>query len=321
METLRVSVAQITCIDGAVEHNLSHAYDFAAEASKNGAELVLFPEFMPEGYRLTNEIWNSAETFDGPTTNWLCATAQKFNMYVGTSFLEAKNGHFVNTFAMSNPSGKIAGVVRKRYPSMWEAYYFKGTDEAHIFETEFGKVGVGICFDNHTYKVASLISKGNPDIVLMPHSYCTPTIPNKLTTRDDIERLKNLPLKVARLYNDFLGVPVLMCNKSGMWDSPVPNKIFGTPKDFAFSGKSAIFDADGNCLVELDNHETEGYGLVNLDPALKKNDTIPKYSRYIYPGPAGREIIRLMEFQGYLNYTFNRQRKRKSNSLDNFKEK
>lgn len=310
MKTLRVSVAQITCIDGSVEHNLSHAFELATVASKNNAELVLFPEFMPQGYRLTNEIWNAAEPYNGPTTNWLCTTARGLNIYVGTSFLEARNGHFVNTFVMADPSGKIVGVVRKRYPSMWEAYYFKGAAGDHIIETEFGKVGVGICFDNHTYKVASLISKGNPDIVLMPHSYCTPTVPNKLTTMDDIERLKSLPVKVARLYNSFFGVPVLMCNKSGNWDSPVPNKIFGSPKDFTFSGKSAIIDADGDILVELDDHETIGYGRVNLDPALKKNGTIPKYSRYIYPGPAGREIIRLIEFQGYLNYTFNRLRKR-----------
>jgi predicted amidohydrolase len=56
MRTLRVSLAQITCIDGAVEHNLLHAYELANEASRNGAELVLFPEFMPQGYRLTNDL-------------------------------------------------------------------------------------------------------------------------------------------------------------------------------------------------------------------------------------------------------------------------
>ncbi len=42
MKTLRVSVAQITCIDGVVEHNLSHASELATEAGKNGAELVQY---------------------------------------------------------------------------------------------------------------------------------------------------------------------------------------------------------------------------------------------------------------------------------------
>jgi N-carbamoylputrescine amidase len=71
MRTLKVLLAHINCIDEAVEHNSSHAYELANGASKKGAELVLFPEFMPQGYRLTNEIWNSAEPFVGLTTNWL----------------------------------------------------------------------------------------------------------------------------------------------------------------------------------------------------------------------------------------------------------
>jgi N-carbamoylputrescine amidase len=52
---------------------------------------------------------------------------------------------------MAGPAGKIAGTFRKRYPSMWEASFFKGFSGDHTFETDFGRVGVGICFDNQTY--------------------------------------------------------------------------------------------------------------------------------------------------------------------------
>lgn len=312
MKTLHISIAQITCIDGAVEQNLSHAYDLAREAHANGSELLLFPEFLTQGYRLTPDLWDSAELFDGPSTSLLSEASARFGMYMGTSFLEAKAGHFYNTFAFSNPSGKITGVVRKRFPSMWEAYFFKGFDGDHVFETDFGRVGVGICFDNHTYKVASLIAKGYPDLVLMPHSYCTPTVPNKLYTLHDIERLKKLPVNVAHLYNGWLGVPVVLCNKSGDWDSPVPNRIFGSPSGFKFSGRSSIIDANGNTLAELGEEEGIGYGQISIHAGSCRKAEIPKYSRYIYPGPAGREITRLMELQGYLSYRFSRKRKEKA---------
>jgi len=316
MKTLKVSVAQITCINGKVEKNLSHAFELASQAGKNGAELVLFPEFMSQGYLLTKEIWDSGEPFNGLTTKWLCDTARQLNIFIGSSFLEANKGHFLNTFAMAGPSGKIVGTVRKRYPSMWEAYFFKGSDGKHTFETDFGRVGVGICFDNHTYKVASLLSDGNPDIILMPHSYCTPTIPDKMISVDDIERLNSRPGQVAHLYNDIIGVPIAMCNKSGSWDSPVPNKMLGTPKNFRFSGRSTIIDADGTTITELDDKETVGIGQVTLNPEFRKKTIIPKHSRYIYPGPIGREILRLMEFQGRLNYAFNKQRKQKAHSIE-----
>lgn len=37
--------------------NLARASDFVREVAKQGAQLVLFPEFMPQGYRLTPELW------------------------------------------------------------------------------------------------------------------------------------------------------------------------------------------------------------------------------------------------------------------------
>ena len=308
MKSIKAAVAQITCVDGMIEHNLLRATEMVAEAKKNGADMVLFPEFMSQGYRLTEEIWDSAEPWDGPTVSWLRETSQRNNIFIGTSFLEAKDGQFLNTFAMTDPSGTIAGIVRKRYPSMWEAYFFRGWDGDHVFNTEIGRIGVGICFDNHTYKVASAISAGNPDLVLMPHSYCTPTLPGKLVSADDIERLRNRPVEVAQLYNSFLGVPVVLVNKSGKWDSPVPNRMFGSPENFAFSGRSTVIDSDGTIKCSLADGETIGYGIISLMQQPGKNHAIPRHSRYIYPGPAGRELIRLIELQGFLSYSLNKRR-------------
>jgi N-carbamoylputrescine amidase len=230
-------------------------------------------------------------------------------MYVGTSFLEADGGHFFNAFALADPRGKIAGAVHKRNPSMWEAYYFKGKRGAQYIDTDLGRIGVGVCFDNHTYEVAGAISASSIDLMLMPHSYCTPTRPTRLTSRQDIERLNSLPVRVARMYNEWFGVPVVMCNKSGAWDSPVPNTILGIPRDFRFSGRSIILDADQTVRGELGDEEAVLVCSVTLDPELKKQARPPKYSRYIYPGPPGREIIRLMEWRGSLYYTFNQLRK------------
>lgn len=315
MKTLTLAAAQITCQDGKVQDNLAHATTMAEQAQAQGAQLALFPEFMPQGYLLTSALWDSAEPFDGPTTRWLSETARRLGIYLGTSFLEARNGHFLNTFALAEPSGKIIGAVRKRNPSMWEAYFFKGKRGNPYLDTDLGRIGVGICFDNHTHELASAMMQSNIDLMLMPHSYCTPTQPTKLTSQDDIDRLNSRPGLVARLYNEWFGVPVLMCNKSGAWNSPVPDTILGVPQDFRFSGRSLLLDADGSLRGELGDEEALLVGTVTIDPALKKQTRPPKYSRYIYPGSAGREIIRLMEWRGGLSYTFSKLRKTKALSF------
>jgi N-carbamoylputrescine amidase len=317
MKQLTLAAAQITCRNGDVYANLEHAFALARQAHEKGVQLLLFPEFMPQGYRLTAELWDAGEPFDGPTTRWLSETARTLGMYIGTSFLEASGGHFFNTFALADPSGKIAGAVCKRNPSMWEAYFFKGKRGAQYIDTDLGRIGVGICFDNHTHEVASAISESNIDLMLMPHSYCTPTQPTQMTSREDIERLNDLPVRVARMYNEWFGVPVVMCNKSGAWDSPVPDTTLGSPKDFRFSGRSIILDADQTVRGELGDEEAVLVGSVTLDPELKKQTLPPKYSRYIYPGPLGREIIRLMEWRGSLYYAFNKSRNDKAAQFTN----
>jgi len=320
MKTVTLAAAQMISQDGCILDNLARASHMAALAKTQGAACVLFPEFMPQGYRLTPELWDAAECFDGPTVHWLGETARNLGVYVGTSFLEAKNGHFFNTFVLAEPSGKIAGAVRKRSPSMWEAYFFKGERGNPYVDTDLGRIGVGICFDNHTYEVASAIQKSGIDLMLMPHSYCTPTQTTKMTSQADIDQLNGRPGLVARLYNQWFGVPVLMCNKSGPWNSPVPDTTLGVPQGFRFSGRSTLLDADGTLAAQLGDEEAVLVGSVTLDPALKKQTRPAKYSRYIYPGSPGREIIRLMEWRGSLSYHFSSLRKQKASTvrMENF---
>jgi N-carbamoylputrescine amidase len=314
-QTFTVAAVQMTCQDGKVQENLDHAVEFVMQASAQGARLIVFPELMPQGYLLTPDLWSTGEPLDGLTTRWLCEQAQNFGVYIGTSFLESDGEDFWNTFALSTPAGKIAGTVRKRFPSMWEAYFFKGHRSRPYIDTDQGRLGVGVCFDNHTYEVAQAIAASQVDLMLMPHSYCTPSMPTKMVTQADIDRLNDNPIRVARLYNDWFGIPVILVNKSGAWDSPVPKTILGRPQGYRFSGRSMILDADGRVCAQLGVDEGMALAEIHLDPARKKQSNPPKYSRYIYPGPAGREILRLIEWNGYLNYVRNRQRKQVARSI------
>lgn len=315
IKTLTVAAIQMTCKDGNVQENLQHAAELVPKASALGANLIVFPEFMSQGYRLTPDLWSAGEPLDGPTTHWLREQAQTYNTYIGASFLECDGRDFWNTFALSTPAGKLAGTVRKRFPSLWEAFFFKGQPGLNYIDTESGRIGVGICFDNHTYAVARAIAVSQVDLMLMPHSYCTPTRPTQIASQADIDRLNDNPVRVARLYNQWFGVPVVLVNKSGAWDSPVPKTILGQPQDYSFSGRSMILDADGAVRQQLGADEGMALAEIQLDPGFKKQSNPPKYSRYIYPGHIGREIFRLIEWRGHLHYALNRQRKQTARSI------
>lgn len=306
---IKVAAVQMASQDGMVAENIKKAEAFVREAAESGAKLVVLPEFMPEGYRLTSELWDLAETLDGETASWLKKMAKQFELYIGTSFLEYDNGEYYNTFALAEPSGEIAGWVRKRSPSIWEAYFFKGYKGKQYIDTKIGRIGVGICFDNHTYEVGKAIAESEVDIMLMPHSYCVPTVKNKMVTEKDIERLNGLPSMIARMYNELFGIPVVLINKSGLWDSPIPTNIIPKMDGYAFSGRSCIIDSSGEVKRELDSSEGIAVAEVALLPSHKRKSAVPKYSRYLCAGPAGREITRIMEFMGSVSYNKNKKKK------------
>ena len=92
----------------------------------------------------------------------------------------------------------------------------------------------------------------------------------------------------------------------------MPQTFLGQPAGYTFSGRSTIIDADGSVKAQLGVDEGLAIAEVRLDPALKRYAQPPHYGRYIYPGPVGREVFRVIETAGHLNYRLSNERKRKA---------
>ena len=167
-KTLRVSAIQIDCEVGKIENNLNKAKQMVKKASQQGAKLVLLPELMPSGYTLTEKIWDYEETIDGASGKWLLETAKEHNVYIGFTFLEADGEDFFNSFVLSSPDGKLLGRVRKNPPASVEAYFYTGGTDKHIIETDIGKIGVGICYENLLYDQMCYLYSENVDFILSP---------------------------------------------------------------------------------------------------------------------------------------------------------
>jgi N-carbamoylputrescine amidase len=212
IKDLCVAAVQMASENCEVEANLQRAGGLAEEAARLGAELVVFPEFMPTGYIFTREIWNAAEPHDGPTIQWLRKTSKRLGVWLGTSFLEAQGEDFFNTFALTDPDGREAGRVRKQTPAAVEAYFFKGEKGDHVIRTDIGNIGIGICYENQLSYLPRLMYSHSVDILLMPHSAPSFT-PHPLVRTRTFEAysevLRALPAHHARM----LGVPVVFVNR------------------------------------------------------------------------------------------------------------
>jgi len=296
---VKVAAIQMESKNGLVEANLEHARPFVEQAAKAGARLILLPEFMPAGYIFSTAIWDGAEPKHGSTVRWLRENSRKFGVWIGTSFLEADGEDFFNTFFLATPEGDEAGRVRKQTPAAYEAFFTKGGPGPHVIDTELGKIGVGICYENQLTYIPQIMHRQSADILLMPHSY--PAVAQMAMSLGD------LALRYARL----LGIPAVVCNKSGPWRSPYPGIPFYTANSH-FLGLSTIADSDGSVKAQLGGEEKVIIADVTLDPDRKTNNVAPCSGRWAWKGPWFMNIARVIEAIGRSWYAFSSERKGKA---------
>lgn len=302
IRTLRIAAVQMGSQEGAIAANLEHATRLVEQAVRGGAEFLLLPEFMSTGYLWERRIWKAAEAMDGLTVRWLRTTSAKWRVWLGTSFLETDGRDFFNTFVLTTPEGEEAGRVRKQFPSIGEAFFFRGEAGSHVIQSSLGKIGVGICFDAHTVSVARLMNEQSIDLMLIPHSYSIPVEPSKGVSSQDIERMKNNLRDVAPYYARLFGIPAISVNKCGPARAP-------KSEGYIFPGLTTIVDSDGMIQAQAEDQEGAITANVQLDSTKKKSIMPCAYGRYIYPGPIGRELFAAVENIGHIWYSLSRERR------------
>jgi N-carbamoylputrescine amidase len=312
-KTVRVAAVQMESKNGLIEANLEHATRFVDKAAQNGAKLIILPEFMPTGYIFTPAIWDAAETKEGSTVSWLKESSKKLGVSLGTSFLEAEGEDFFNTFVMTTPNGEEAGRVRTQTPAFAEAYFTKGDAGSHVINTEFGKIGVGICYENLLAYIPQMMFQQSVDLLLMPHSAPLP-MPNFLFPRKQVEFFKNLLKSLAQHYTNLLGIPVIMINKCGQWQSPIPGMPF-LLQDSSFPGLSVIADSDGSIKAQLGDKEGVIVEDVMLDSSRKTHTQPQCRGRWAMKLPWQIRQWRLVEAIGSIWYMRNSKRKKRAREV------
>jgi beta-ureidopropionase len=98
-----------------------------------------------------------AEPVDGPSTQFLAALARQYNMVIVSPILERDDNHggtIHNTAVVIGNRGNVIGKHRKNHiPRVGDfnesTYYMEGDTGWPVFETQFGKVGINICYGRH----------------------------------------------------------------------------------------------------------------------------------------------------------------------------
>jgi len=175
---------------------------------------------------------------------------------------------------------------------MYEPWFFRGEPGSHVIDTELGRIGVGICNDNHRSYLPCLLQQGRADLVLMPHCWPLPTQPEGVVSARDLRHWHDIQTGMAPLYARLLGIPAVFVNKVGSYTSPAPLRWLPAATGMAFPGHATIADSDGRIVAQTGDQEGIITAPVTLDPSRKRLSPPRMFGKFVYrAGPAGSLVL------------------------------
>lgn len=134
---------------------------YIREAAKNGAELVVTPEFGVIGYPDIPELSSSednfqspeqirpyAEVVDGKSFDFFSEISKELGIYIHYGFAEdGQDGKFYNAVGVVGPQGDLVASYRKIHLFTGEDKFLTPGDKITTYDSPFGKVGIIVCSD------------------------------------------------------------------------------------------------------------------------------------------------------------------------------
>lgn len=244
MAKVKVGLIQIHCGE-IVEQNIENTIHQIKEAAHRGAQIVCLQELFSSRYfpqTVNIKHYDLAEEVSSQTLANMRSLAGELGIVLIVPFYEkADAGIYFNSAAVFDANGECLGITRKNHipdgPHYHEKYYFTpGNIGYPIYQTSFGKIGIGICWDEWFPEVARILSLKGAEILFYPSAIGSEPDHLHLSTKAAWQ-------KAISAHGISNGVFVAATNR------------VGREVEMTFYGGSFISDPLGNILASLEDEE------------------------------------------------------------------
>lgn len=248
MRKVKVAATQMSCSCD-IDENISKAESLVREAAKKGAQIILLQELFETPYFCQKEKADyyiyAAELAHNKAVNHFKKVAQELQVVLPISFYEKKNNARYNALAVIDADGEVLGTYRKSHipdgPGYEEKFYFNPGDTGFkVWNTQYGKIGVGICWDQWYPEAARCMALMGAEILFYPTAIGSEPQDGSVDSKDHWQ-VCMLGHAAANL------VPVIASNRIGV-EEDEDSKI-------TFYGSSFIAGPKGNKIVEANRME------------------------------------------------------------------
>lgn len=254
-EEIRIGVVQAH-LPGPEQANVDHIEERLADCAAGGANVVVVPELFEGPYFCgqEDESWFArARPLEGhPVVARIQRVARDHELVVPVSFFERDGQAYYNSVAVVDADGRVLGRYRKSHipdgPGYEEKFYFRPGDTGfRVWQTRFGRVGVGICWDQWFPECARVMMVDGADVLLYPSTIGSEPHDPDLDTSGPWRRVM-IGHAVAN------AVPLAAANRCGK------------EGEQRFYGGSFVADHRGEIVAELDE-AADGVVVATVDLA------------------------------------------------------
>ncbi len=248
MRKVKVAATQMSCSSN-IDENISKAEKFVREAADKGAQIILLQELFETPYFCQKEKSDyyiyATEVEQNKAINHFKKIAKELKVVLPISFYEKKNYARYNAIAIIDADGEVLGTYRKSHipdgPGYEEKFYFNPGDTGFkVWKTRYGKIGVGICWDQWYPEAARCMTLMGAEMIFYPTAIGSEPQDGSIDSKDHWQACM-LGHAAANL------IPVIASNRVGV-EEDEDSKI-------TFYGSSFIAGPQGNKVVEANRSE------------------------------------------------------------------
>lgn len=175
MSEVKVAAVQMS-MTRVVSENIEKAERLVRKAAGDGAKIILLPELFERQYFCQERRYDYYEfakpVEDNDAVKALIKVSEELSVVLPVSIYERAGTVLYNTVVMLD-CGKNLGIYRKTHiPDdhfYQEKFYFTPGDTGFkVFDTSYGKVGIGICWDQWFPETARALALKGADIIMYP---------------------------------------------------------------------------------------------------------------------------------------------------------
>lgn len=270
MRQVKVAALQFSCSKD-VQENINKAEKMVREAADNDANIILLPELFERQYFCQEKRYDyydyALPLEKNPAVNRFKEVAKELGVVIPVSFYERDIDRLFNTVAMIDADGSVLGIYRKTHiPDdhfYQEKFYFTPGDTGFkVFDTRFGRIGVGICWDQWFPETARCMAVQGAEMLLYPTAIGSEPIL-------DVDSSGHWR-RVMQGHAAANLMPVVAANRIGVETVEPCKENAEQSSALDFYGCSFIADATGDIIASAKQEETILYGEFDLD-ALKED--------------------------------------------------